>query len=193
MLKKAITDITALKLGSPPKYNYGLKLEEKTLTWLSSLNIQAFPLAILHINGRKISSLSYYLGILLDIPAIHSDVVSILTNWDKKQRYNIQTISLALDVNDRLLTIDKWRDKARQILEKTYLYLLKDFTNDTAQIISSLNILAMSKVAENIEMHPTLKDSIINTLSQHQLIDKKDIPFLIRLKTNKNIPSLLWK
>ena len=192
MLKKAYTDVVALKKHVPRKYDYGLKLESATLTWLSSRGMLAFPLALMHIEGFSISSLSYYMGILLDIPAIYDDMLHILTHcWQKDIK--IESIGIALDVIDRLLTTEDHKEMAQVSLEKAYKYLLKDFFTDHAYTLSALNILAMAKVSDRVDIHPEIKKHIIDTIRQYHLASPDDIKYLVRLKADSSIPALLWK
>ncbi len=192
MLKKAMTDIVALKKHVPRKYDYGLKLESATLKWLGYLGMISFPLAQLHIDDFSISSLAYYIGILLEIPTIYNDVLSILTHrW--QENIKIESIGVALDVIDRLLMIENYKDKAEASLDDAYKYLLKDFFSEHAYTLSALNMLTMAKVSDRIDIHPDIKSHVIDTIRQYHLASPDDIKYLIRLKADGSIPDMLWK
>ena len=193
MLKKAITDVVALKKNTLPKYDWTPHIESAVLTHLEKTGIiSAFPLAILHIQKRQISSLSYYLGILLDIPPVYEETLKIAIEYiPQSEKEKINTLTLALDVLDRLLMIEKWQEKAKNSIQSIYKYLLRDFMEEGNTIMCAMNILAMLKVGDRVDIHPRIRKCVIETLKEYGLIDKKNVVLLTKLIAEENIPPLL--
>ncbi len=193
MVKKAITDVVALKKNIPPKYDWTPHIESTVLTHLGKTGIiSTFPLSILHIQKRQISSLSYYLGILLDIPPVYEETLKIATEHiPSSNRERIDTLTLALDILDRLLMIKEWEEKAEKSIHDIYRYLLRDFMGEKSTIMGALNILSMLKVADRIDINPYIRQCLIETLKEYGLIDKENVALLTKLIAEKDIPSIL--
>jgi len=192
MLKKAITDIAALKLKAPRLYQYDLKLEEKTIKWLGNLGMRAFPLGVVHIQKFTISTLSYYLGILLEVPWIYNDVLDILTRRWRREDIKVDSIKLALDIIDRLSTLEKYREDVIQSIEDVYKYIMRDYFSPYAYVLSAFQLINMAKLFDTVELHPEIRERVFVVLKDYGAVISEDIKYFVRLQVGKNIPNLWW-
>ena len=192
MFKKAMTDIAALKMNVPKLYQYDLKLEERTIRWLGDLGMRAFPLGVLHIQKFTISTFSYYLGILLEVPWIYDDVLDILTRRWRREDIKVDSIKLALDIIDRLSTVEKYRKDAIQSIEDVYRYIMRDYFSSYAYALSALQLINMAKLFDSVELHPEIRKRVFGTLRDYSEVVSEDIRYFVRIKAAKNIPNLLW-
>lgn len=192
MLKKAITDLAALKTGAPRLYQYDLKLEEKTIKWLGDLGMKAFPLGTLCIYKFTISTFSYYLGILLDVPWIYEDVLEILTRRWRRKDIRVDSIKLALDTIDRLYTIEKYREDAIQSIEDVYKYIMRDYFSPYAYAISAFQLINIAKLSDTVELHPEIRNRVLEALKNYGEVRSEDARYFVRIKVSRNVPNLLW-
>lgn len=192
MLKKAITDLAALKTGAPRLYQYDLKLEEKTIKWLGDLGMKAFPLGTLCIYKFTISTFSYYLGILLDVPWIYEDVLEILTRRWRRKDIRVDSIKLALDTIDRLYTIEKYREDAIQSIEDVYKYIMRDYFSPYAYAISAFQLINIAKLSDTVELHPEIRNRVLEALKNYGEVRSEDVRYFVRIKVSRNVPNLLW-
>lgn len=192
MLKKAITDLAALKTGAPRLYQYDLKLEEKTIKWLGYLGMKAFPLGTLCIYKFTISTFSYYLGILLDVPWIYEDVLEILTRRWRRKDIRVDSIKLALDTIDRLYTIEKYREDAIQSIEDVYKYIMRDYFSPYAYAISAFQLINIAKLSDTVELHPEIRNRVLEALKNYGEVRSEDVRYFVRIKVSRNVPNLLW-